>query len=45
MLVNEQQEAGGHEAIFDASNIASGVYFYRIHAGTFTQTKKLMVVR
>jgi hypothetical protein len=45
MLVNEQQEAGGHEAIFDASNLASGVYICRLQAGAFAATRKLVMVR
>ncbi|MBI5471063.1 MAG: T9SS type A sorting domain-containing protein [Ignavibacteriae bacterium] len=44
-LVNEMREAGYHEATFDATNLSSGVYFYRINAGTFVQTKKLLVIK
>jgi hypothetical protein len=44
-LVNESQEAGYHEVHFDAGGLASGVYFYRIHAGSFVQTKKLLLLR
>jgi photosystem II stability/assembly factor-like uncharacterized protein len=42
VLVNERREAGVHEVRFDASKLASGVYFYRLHAGDFTQTKRLL---
>jgi probable HAF family extracellular repeat protein len=44
-LVHETQEAGDHEVKFDGGNLASGVYFYRIHAGDFVQTKKLLLLR
>jgi hypothetical protein len=44
-LVNWIQEAGYHEVKFDGSNLASGVYFYRIQAGSFVQTKKLILLR
>lgn len=42
-LVNEQQNAGRHEVIFDGSQIASGVYFYRFRAGEFIQTRKFVL--
>jgi hypothetical protein len=45
ILVNGTQDAGYHEAQFDASELASGLYFYRITAGNFVQTKKLLLVR
>jgi hypothetical protein len=44
-LVQESQEAGYHEVKFDASNLASGVYFYRLQAGTFVATKKLLLMK
>jgi hypothetical protein len=44
-LVNETQDAGYHEVKFDGSNMASGMYFYRIQAGSFVQTKKLLLLR
>jgi photosystem II stability/assembly factor-like uncharacterized protein len=44
-LVNETQEAGYHGVKFDGTNLASGVYFYRIQAGRFVQTKKLLLLR
>jgi hypothetical protein len=44
-LVNGEEEAGFHEARFDGSGFASGVYFYRIQAGNFVETKKLVLLR
>jgi hypothetical protein len=44
-LVNEQQSAGSYEVKFDASNLASGIYLYKIQAGEFTSVKKLMLLK
>ena len=44
-LVNENLQAGSYETTFDASGLASGVYFYQLHAGEFTQTKRLLLLR
>jgi hypothetical protein len=44
-LVNEQKNAGYYEVKFDASNLASGLYFYKIEAGTFIETKKMMLIK
>ncbi len=44
-LVSEQQSAGVHKFNFDAKRLASGVYLYRLEAGSFTQTKKLILMR
>ena len=44
-LVNGEQEVGLHELRFDGGGLASGVYFYRIQAGSFVETKKLELVR
>jgi hypothetical protein len=45
MLVDETMEAGDHKVVFDASAVASGVYFYRLTAGSFVSTKKMVLVR
>jgi hypothetical protein len=44
-LVDEVQDVGVKSVEFDGKGLASGVYLYRLHAGTFVQTKKLAVVR
>ena len=44
-LVNEMRESGYYDEVFDASGLASGVYFYRLQAGDFAATRKLIVVR
>lgn len=44
-LVNTNLKAGQYELKFNASNISSGVYFYKIIAGNFTDTKKMLIVK
>ena len=44
-LVNEEKPTGRYEVNFNASSLASGVYFYQIKAGSFIQTKKLMLLK
>jgi len=44
-LVNRRMEAGVHTVNFNATNLSSGVYFYRLQAGNFVQTKKMMLVK
>jgi hypothetical protein len=45
VLVNEFIAAGYHEVTFDSQNLASGVYFYKIDAGVFSDKKKMIVVK
>ena len=44
-LVNKSMEAGSYNVEFDASNFASGTYFYKITSGDFTDVKKMMLVK
>ena len=44
-LVNEEQQAGSYEIAWNAENNSSGVYFYRIRAGSFSDTKKMLLIK
>jgi len=44
-LVNSTRDAGVHEVTWDAGDLASGLYFYRITAGDFNAVKKMMLVK
>jgi photosystem II stability/assembly factor-like uncharacterized protein len=44
-LVDEVQQAGSRSVEFNAGRLASGLYYYRLQAGTFTETKKLVLLK
>jgi len=44
-LVNEVKQAGYHTVFFNATDFSSGIYFYRIIAGDFIQTKKMVIIK
>lgn len=44
-LVNERLEPGRHERVFDASGLTSGVYFYRLQAGTSLQVRRSILMK
>jgi predicted outer membrane repeat protein len=45
ILVGEQQRAGYKSVSWDASSVSSGIYFYKLTAGDFTETKMMMLVK
>ncbi|MCL4540013.1 MAG: Ig-like domain-containing protein [Bacteroidetes bacterium] len=44
-LVNKREDLGNHSVTFDAGALPSGVYFYRLEAGTYTATKKMLMIK
>jgi len=44
-LVNEEKPAGSYDIEFDASNLPSGIYFYRLRAGNFVHAKKMVLMK
>jgi hypothetical protein len=44
-LVDNVQPAGWHEVVFDATDLPSGVYLYRLHTDSFTSAKKLILLK
>ncbi len=44
-LVNEEKPGGVYQVQFDASSLASGVYYYQIRSGTFSKTMKMLLLR
>ena len=43
-LVDEEMTVGNYTAEFIATNLPSGIYFYKLQAGTFTETKKMILM-
>jgi hypothetical protein len=44
-LVNEEKPVGTYEVSWHAENLASGVYFYRLQAGKYVETKRLLLLK
>ncbi len=45
VLVNKYQQGGKHSINFNAKNLASGIYFYRLQSGSFIQAKKMILLK
>ncbi|MCH7965757.1 MAG: T9SS type A sorting domain-containing protein [Bacteroidetes bacterium] len=45
ILVNEEKPTGSYEVEFNASSLPSGVYFYQLRSGDFTQSKKMILLK
>ncbi|NUN09313.1 MAG: T9SS type A sorting domain-containing protein [Ignavibacteriaceae bacterium] len=44
-LVNEEKPAGSYEVSFSAEGLAGGIYFYRLQAGNYSETKKIVLLK
>jgi hypothetical protein len=44
-LVNQSQNSGEYSVLFDASNVASGMYIYRLKVGSFEQSRRIILIR
>ncbi|MBK9334164.1 MAG: T9SS type A sorting domain-containing protein [Ignavibacteria bacterium] len=44
-IVNEVKRAGRYEVDFNGSNLSSGIYYYRLQAGEFIETRKMLILK
>ena len=45
VVLNEEKDAGYHKVEFNAASLPSGVYFYQLKAGSFVETKKMILMK
>jgi hypothetical protein len=45
LLINQEQVSGVYEVTFDAANLSSGIYFYKLESAGFVSTKKMMLIK
>jgi len=44
-LINEQLPAGKHQVVWDASAVSSGIYFYKLSADGYNETRRMLLVK
>ncbi len=44
-LINEEKSMGNYEVVFDGSDLSNGIYFYRIHAGNYSEIRKMILLK
>ena len=44
-LINETQQAGMKNVVWNATDVSSGVYIYRVQAGKFSETRKMILLK
>lgn len=44
-IVNGEEDAGNHQVVFDGSKLSSGIYFYKLIAGSYVETKKMILIK
>ncbi|MCP4581434.1 MAG: hypothetical protein GY839_07425, partial [candidate division Zixibacteria bacterium] len=44
-MINDEMQAGNHQVIWDAEDFSSGMYFYKIQAGKYSESRKMLLVK
>ena len=45
LLIDETKEVGNYELVWNAEGLPSGIYFYKLQAGDFVETKKMILLK